>query len=185
MLLRELCGALYFTAVKIMAEGGKASKPLDCQGSAGVVGSIKHKVGGSEKKDAGGQGVKKSVTKRVQTGPLASSRKIEHKGRAGGGQVQASPTVSDTTVKSKGDHEGRVGGAAQSLVFSEVCGDLFTCPASYSMAHCVSEDMAMGKGIAVLFKKKFGGVDQLKAQSKFGLAQWCVRWALFRKESCV
>lgn len=40
------------------------------------------------------------------------------------------------------------------LDFSEVRGDLFSCPPSSSLAHCVSEDMAMGKGIAVLFKKE-------------------------------
>ena len=50
------------------------------------------------------------------------------------------------------------------LEFSEVKGDLFSCPPSSSLAHCVSEDMAMGKGVAVLFKKEFGGVGDLKAQ---------------------
>ena len=34
------------------------------------------------------------------------------------------------------------------------------------MAHCVSEDMHMGKGIAVLFKKKFGGVEELRKQGE-------------------
>ena len=43
-------------------------------------------------------------------------------------------------------------------------GDLFACSAS--LAHCVSQDLHMGKGIAAIFKKKFGGVGQLKAQSK-------------------
>jgi O-acetyl-ADP-ribose deacetylase (regulator of RNase III) len=41
-------------------------------------------------------------------------------------------------------------------------GDLMTAPDS--LCHCVSECLAMGKGIAVLFKQKFGGVDELKAQ---------------------
>ena len=50
------------------------------------------------------------------------------------------------------------------LKFSEVKGDLFSCPSTSSLAHCVSEDMAMGKGVAVLFKKEFGGVGELKAQ---------------------
>ena len=49
----------------------------------------------------------------------------------------------------------------------EKTGDLFTCPPSTSMAHCVSEDLSMSKGIAVIFKNKFKGIDQLKAQSKF------------------
>ena len=49
---------------------------------------------------------------------------------------------------------------------SEVKGDLFSCPSSASLAHCVSEDMHMGKGIATLFKQKFGGVGELKSQGK-------------------
>lgn len=43
-------------------------------------------------------------------------------------------------------------------------GDLFTCPSTCSLAHCISEDVRMGKGIAVLFKKKFGGVEEIKKQ---------------------
>ena len=40
---------------------------------------------------------------------------------------------------------------------TEVKGDLFeSCD---SLAHCVSRDFEMGKGIAVIFKKKFGVVD--------------------------
>jgi len=41
--------------------------------------------------------------------------------------------------------------------------DLFT--ASGSLAHCVSEDLEMGKGIAVEFKNRFGHVDDLQAQN--------------------
>ena len=54
----------------------------------------------------------------------------------------------------------------QDLKFTlvEVKGDLFKCPSSSSLAHCVSEDLHMGKGIATIFKKEFGRVDQLKAQ---------------------
>eukprot|EP00977_Amphora_coffeiformis_P018821 scaffold6750_cov160-Amphora_coffeaeformis.AAC.5 len=32
------------------------------------------------------------------------------------------------------------------------------------MCHCVSEDLAMGAGIAVSFKKKFGRVNDLRSQ---------------------
>lgn len=45
-------------------------------------------------------------------------------------------------------------------------GDLFTCPATDALAHCISEDCRMGKGIAVLFKRKFGGVEEIQAQRK-------------------
>ena len=43
-------------------------------------------------------------------------------------------------------------------------GDLFSCDSESSLAHCVSADLHMGKGIAVLFKKKFGRVPELKKQ---------------------
>ncbi|KAI6659337.1 O-acetyl-ADP-ribose deacetylase 1 isoform X1 [Oopsacas minuta] len=51
-------------------------------------------------------------------------------------------------------------------ILTERVGDLFSCPATASMGHCVSRDLHMGKGIAVIFKKKFGGVAALKAQNK-------------------
>ncbi|CAJ0930336.1 unnamed protein product, partial [Mesorhabditis belari] len=35
----------------------------------------------------------------------------------------------------------------------------------FSIAHCISRDCAMGKGIAVEFKKRFGGVAELKKQA--------------------
>ena len=50
------------------------------------------------------------------------------------------------------------------MQIKEVKGDLFSCSDSSSLAHCISADCGMGKGIAVLFKKKFGGVQELKDQ---------------------
>ena len=51
--------------------------------------------------------------------------------------------------------------------FEELQGDLFTAsPPTDSLAHCISADIKMGKGIAVLFKSKFGGVSELQEQSK-------------------
>ena len=55
------------------------------------------------------------------------------------------------------------------LQLSELNGDLFSCPATASLAHCVSEDMHMGKGIAVAFKTRFKGVTQLKAQGIYNV----------------
>lgn len=52
------------------------------------------------------------------------------------------------------------------LNYLEKKGDLFTCAESHSLAHCISADIAMGKGIAVLFKRKFGGVQELRAQGQ-------------------
>ncbi|KGL79430.1 O-acetyl-ADP-ribose deacetylase 1, partial [Tinamus guttatus] len=47
-----------------------------------------------------------------------------------------------------------------------VKGDLFSCPQTDALAHCISEDCRMGAGIAVIFKKKFGGVQELLEQHK-------------------
>ncbi|XP_061590727.1 ADP-ribose glycohydrolase OARD1 [Cololabis saira] len=47
-----------------------------------------------------------------------------------------------------------------------VSGDLFSCPADEALAHCISEDCHMGAGIALLFKRKFKGVPELKEQNK-------------------
>ncbi|KAL5515150.1 hypothetical protein EMCRGX_G000275 [Ephydatia muelleri] len=58
--------------------------------------------------------------------------------------------------------DGSDGGTA--LQFSMVRGDLFSCPGTASLAHCISADMRMGKGIAVEFKKRYGHVEELKEQ---------------------
>lgn len=47
-----------------------------------------------------------------------------------------------------------------------VTGNLFTCPEDEALAHCISEDCRMGAGIAVVFKKMFSGVEELKEQSE-------------------
>lgn len=52
----------------------------------------------------------------------------------------------------------------QQFKFDEKEGDLFSCPPSWSLAHCISVDAHMGKGIAVLFRDKFKGVDEIKKQ---------------------
>jgi hypothetical protein len=51
------------------------------------------------------------------------------------------------------------------LVYRDICGDLFSASSNTSLAHCVSKDMAMSKGIAKLFRDKFQKIDELKKQS--------------------
>ena len=47
----------------------------------------------------------------------------------------------------------------------ETYGDIFVqCPPHIPLVHCVSLDMKMSKGIAKIFKRKFGNVSFLKAQ---------------------
>ena len=41
---------------------------------------------------------------------------------------------------------------------------MFSCGPDQALAHCISADVRMGKGIAVIFKRKFGGVQELLAQ---------------------
>ena len=49
---------------------------------------------------------------------------------------------------------------------SEVVGDLFAKEyrSGEGVCHCVSQCLSMGKGIATHFKRKYGGVPELKAQ---------------------
>jgi O-acetyl-ADP-ribose deacetylase (regulator of RNase III) len=54
----------------------------------------------------------------------------------------------------------------EKFTFTERQGDLFAdAPPTDALAHCVSQDLRMGKGIADLFKKKYGGLNKLKAQN--------------------
>ncbi|CAG9865066.1 unnamed protein product [Phyllotreta striolata] len=50
--------------------------------------------------------------------------------------------------------------------------DLFQLPAKYSLAHCVSEDFRMSRGVAVTFRNTFGSTDELleQCQTAGGLA---------------
>jgi len=68
----------------------------------------------------------------------------------------------------KGDNLRNTGnGNAKSSGFTYqlIKGDLFTSPRSASLCHCVSRCLGMGKGIAVLFKRKFGGLQSLRNQN--------------------
>ncbi|CAF3952913.1 unnamed protein product, partial [Rotaria sp. Silwood1] len=50
------------------------------------------------------------------------------------------------------------------MKFQEVQGGLFSDPSATSLAHCVSTDMSLSKGIATQFRDQFGRVDDLKRQ---------------------
>ena len=45
---------------------------------------------------------------------------------------------------------------------SQEQGDLFDVSTDWSFCHCVSQDFAMSKGIAVKFRQKFGKIKELK-----------------------
>ena len=54
----------------------------------------------------------------------------------------------------------------EEYLIEEVKGDLFTSPRTASLAHCVSCDLAMSKGIATQFVRRFGGRSELTSQRK-------------------
>ena len=59
------------------------------------------------------------------------------------------------------------------MIIEEKQQDLFAVnyKDQYALCHCVSADLAMGKGIAVLFRDRFGGVDDLRSQKpRVGMA---------------
>ncbi|EDW70613.2 ADP-ribose glycohydrolase OARD1 [Drosophila virilis] len=51
------------------------------------------------------------------------------------------------------------------FMIKEVSGDLFSAGPDYAMCHCVAADLRMGKGIAVMFRNKFGQVATLQKQN--------------------
>eukprot|EP01114_Cavostelium_apophysatum_P018679 TRINITY_DN5840_c0_g1_i1.p1 TRINITY_DN5840_c0_g1~~TRINITY_DN5840_c0_g1_i1.p1 ORF type:complete len:230 (+),score=54.06 TRINITY_DN5840_c0_g1_i1:98-787(+) len=57
-------------------------------------------------------------------------------------------------------------GTSSAYSLTEIKGDLFGTDASTSLAHCISMDVRMGKGIALEFKKRFSRIDELKSQHK-------------------
>ncbi|CAG8610133.1 12088_t:CDS:2 [Acaulospora morrowiae] len=53
------------------------------------------------------------------------------------------------------------------MPYKEVKGDLFkNSDQTDALAHCVSQDLRMGKGIAKEFKKRYNGISELKSQKK-------------------
>ena len=50
--------------------------------------------------------------------------------------------------------------------------DLFSVPDDYYLAHCISADFAMGKGIVVEFNRRFDMKNKLKAHYPDYLDQW-------------
>ena len=136
-------------------------------------------------------------TQRVQSGPIrhvAASKIARHspisRGEGSGGMgvhtgshtgtyehttstqqsVDTATSSSHPQSSATGSLELQTTTSRNKLQLSEVKGDLFSCPASAFLVHCVSEDMHMGKGIATLFKQKFGGVGELTGSAILAIA---------------
>jgi len=55
--------------------------------------------------------------------------------------------------------------------YQEVKQDLFEVDSSYSLAHCISQDYAMGKGIALTFQERFPEMKKTIQQNKTAIGQ--------------
>ena len=58
------------------------------------------------------------------------------------------------------------------MEFREEKRDLFSVPEDYYLAHCISADFALGKGIAVEFNRRFDMKRKLKDHYPDYLARW-------------
>ena len=124
-------------------------------------------------KKAPARGKKAPARSKVQSKPLRA-----HAAKSG---VAGRKELHRASHKSRHDGvEERFGAASQNeggsvsskFHFSEVHGDLFSCPEKASLAHCVSADLHMSKGIAAVFKQRFGGVEELEEQGIFN-TEYC------------
>ena len=71
-------------------------------------------------------------------------------------------TCLQTTSKKPEDERNYDGSSTPGYSLNEVVGDLFSCPSTSSLAHCISKDCKLGKGIAKLFREQFGRVDEIE-----------------------
>ncbi len=58
------------------------------------------------------------------------------------------------------------------MIYTEEIKDLFSVPDDYFLAHCISADFGMGKGIAVEFNKYFDMKHILQAKYPDFINQW-------------
>ena len=58
------------------------------------------------------------------------------------------------------------------MIYREEVRDLFSVPEEYYLAHCISADFALGKGIAVEFNKLFDMKYELQSKYPNYLSSW-------------
>ena len=59
------------------------------------------------------------------------------------------------------------------MTYKEEVRDLFAVPEDYYLAHCISADFGMGKGIVVEFNKRFDMKRKLQAKYPNYIDDWC------------
>ncbi|KAL4135886.1 hypothetical protein QTP88_007468 [Uroleucon formosanum] len=83
------------------------------------------------------------------------------------GQVMLTRTSTLVTRVSFDTYLELIKGKSTSIVnnmVKEEAGDLFDAPSDYRLATCISQDVKMSQGTALMFRRKFGKVDMLKCQ---------------------
>ena len=58
------------------------------------------------------------------------------------------------------------------MIYKEEKRDLFTVPDDYYLAHCISADFGMGKGIVIEFNKRFDMKNKLQSKYPDYINQW-------------
>lgn len=61
------------------------------------------------------------------------------------------------------------------MIYIEEKIDLFLVPEEYYLAHCISADFGMGKGIVIEFNKRFNMKQKLRNKYPNYLNEWCNR----------
>ncbi len=72
------------------------------------------------------------------------------------------PRVERSVTNGRSYNKTRISGP-NGLELKVVTGDLFSAGKTVSLAHCISRDCRLGKGIAKLFRDKFGRVKEIEA----------------------
>ena len=58
------------------------------------------------------------------------------------------------------------------MIYTEEIRDLFSVPEDYYLAHCISADFGMGKGIAIEFNKRFDMKRKLQSKYPDYINEW-------------
>lgn len=61
------------------------------------------------------------------------------------------------------------------MIYNEVIKDLFSVDDNYYLAHCISVDFGMGKGIVLEFNKRFDMKRKLQYKYPNYINEWCQR----------
>ena len=93
-----------------------------------------------------------SNQKKAKSGDLTQSKRK-------GGVLMEEPSTKRSKIEDEKNKEIR-----KSQLVEERTGDLFSAPSYMSLAHCISQDCAMRKGIAKQFVERFGRVDEIRDQ---------------------